>query len=75
MIGRGQGTLNYRECAGTTRPYSWVCKQKSLMVNKYDKDWFLSDMYYTNKARTGPRSAARFCKILKLCNNFIVMNY
>ena len=42
-----QGTLNYRECAGTTCPYSWVCKQKSLMVNKYDKDWFLSDMYYT----------------------------
>ena len=28
-----------------------------------------------NKARTGPRSAARFCKILKLCNNFIVKNY
>ena len=28
-----------------------------------------------NKARTGPMSAARFCNILKLCNNFIVMNY
>ena len=41
-----QGTLNYRECAGTTRPYSWVCKQKSLMVNKYDKDWFLSNLHY-----------------------------
>ena len=30
-----------------THAYRWVCKQKSLMVNKYDKDWFLSDMYYT----------------------------
>ena len=28
------------------RSYSWVCKQKSLMVNKYDKDWFLSDVLY-----------------------------
>ena len=28
-----------------------------------------------NKARTGPRSAARFCKILKLCNKFISIHY
>ena len=28
-----------------------------------------------NKARTGPRSVARFCKILKLCNKFISIHY
>ena len=28
-----------------------------------------------NKARTGPRSAARFCSILKLCNKFISIHY
>ena len=28
-----------------------------------------------NKARTGPRSAARFCGILKLCNNFIYIHF
>ena len=30
---------------------------------------------HLNKARTGPRSAARFCKILKLCNKFIYIHY
>ena len=28
-----------------------------------------------NKARTGPMSAARFCKILKLCNKLISIHY
>ena len=31
--------------------------------------------FFKNKARTGPRSAARFCKILKLCNKFISIHY
>ena len=32
-------------------------------------------LFLKNKASTGPRSAARFCSILKLCNNFISINY
>ena len=40
-----------------------------LTLRSYEK------FAYNNKARTGPRSAARFCKILKLCNKFIYIHY
>ena len=39
--------------------------------SRFPQNWEMNK----NKARTGPRSAARLCKILKHCNNFIVKNY
>ena len=53
----------------------------TLFKNNYAKQsvqkvHFLGLRYFKiNKARTGPRSAARFCKILKLCNKFISIHY
>ena len=35
--------------------------------------WAFKAILNTNKARTGPRYAARFCKISKLCNKFITI--
>ena len=53
-----------------------VNKKRPQLAHFFKKNSVINFSYPSfNKARTGPRSAARFSKILKLCNKFISIHY